>query len=65
MSDEGPEALKWETGIYLFFTGKMGFHALRLGFMGNKAIENGIMIIISRTATGRTWDLCSWTLGIS
>jgi hypothetical protein len=67
MSDEGPESLKWETGICLFFTAKMGFHALRLGYMGNKAIQNGIMIIISMQDShwDETWDLCSWTLGFS
>jgi hypothetical protein len=28
------------TGIFLFLAGKMGFHALGLGFIGKKTIEN-------------------------
>ena len=29
------------TGICPFLTGKMGFHALGLGFVNQKTIENG------------------------
>jgi hypothetical protein len=28
------------TGIFLFLAGKMGFHALGLGFVSKKTIEN-------------------------
>jgi hypothetical protein len=39
---EGPEGVKWELhGICLFLGGKMGFHALGLGFISKKTIENG------------------------
>ena len=37
----GPEGDKMGTGIRLLFTGKMGFHALGLGFMSNKKTQNG------------------------
>jgi hypothetical protein len=30
------------TGICLFLAGKIGFHALALGFISQKTIENGI-----------------------
>ena len=41
------------TEICLFLGGKMGFHALGLGFISKKTIENGngIKINLSRTAT--------------
>jgi hypothetical protein len=39
--DEGPEEVKWELGFDYFWGGKMGFHALGLGFISNKTIENG------------------------
>ena len=38
---EGPEGVKWELGFAHFFAGKMGFHALGLGFINKKTIENG------------------------
>jgi hypothetical protein len=42
---EGPEGVKWELGFaYIFLGGKMGFHALGLGFISKKTIENGIKI---------------------
>ena len=40
---EGPEGVKWELGFGHFFAGKMGFHALGLGFINKKTIENGNM----------------------
>ncbi len=33
---EGPEGVKWELGFVHFFAGKMGFHALGLGFINKK-----------------------------
>ena len=38
---EGPEGAKWELGFAHFLAGKMGFHALGLGFINKKTIENG------------------------
>ncbi len=38
---EGPEGVKWELGFAHFLAGKMGFHALGLGFINKKTIENG------------------------
>ncbi len=38
---EGPEGVKWELGFAHFLAGKMGFHALGLGFINQKTIENG------------------------
>ena len=39
---EGPEVKsKKGTGICLFLGGKMGFHALGLGSISKKTIENG------------------------
>jgi hypothetical protein len=38
---EGPEGVKWELGFAYFLGGKMGFHALGLGFISKKTIENG------------------------
>ncbi len=38
---EGPEGVKWKLGFAHFFAGKMGFHALGLGFINKKTIENG------------------------
>ena len=32
MLQEGPEGVKWELGFVYFCAGKMGFHALGLGF---------------------------------
>ncbi len=32
--------LKWELGFAHFLAGKMGFHALGLGFINQKTIEN-------------------------
>ena len=43
---EGPEGIKWELGVAYFLAGKMGFHALGLGFISNKTIENGNGITI-------------------
>ena len=41
------------TGVCLFLAGKMGFHALGLGFISNKTIENGIGI--------KMWDgICAF-----
>jgi hypothetical protein len=37
---EGPEGVKWEFGFAYFLGGKMGFHALGLGFISKKTIEN-------------------------
>ncbi len=39
--EEGPEGVKWELGFAHFLAGKMGFHALGLGFINKKTIENG------------------------
>ena len=42
---EAPEGVKWELGFAHFLAGKMGFHALGLGFMGfskNLGWEMGI-----------------------
>ena len=36
------------TGICLFLGGKMGFHALGLGFISKKTIENGNGILIQK-----------------
>jgi hypothetical protein len=33
---EGPEGVKWELGFAHFLTGKIGFHALELGFVNKK-----------------------------
>ena len=33
---EGPEGVKWELGFAHFLAGKMGFHALGLGFINKK-----------------------------
>ena len=38
---EGPEGVKWELGFAHFLAGKMGFHALGLGSINKKTIENG------------------------
>ncbi len=38
---EGHEGVKLELGFAHFFAGKMGFHALGLGFINQKTIENG------------------------
>ena len=38
---EGPEGVKWELGFAHILAGKMGFHALGLGFIDGKTIENG------------------------
>ena len=38
---EGREGVKWELGFAHFLAGKMGFHALGLGFINKKTIENG------------------------
>jgi hypothetical protein len=38
---EGPEGVKWELGLALFLTGKMGLDALGLGFTNKRTIENG------------------------
>ncbi len=38
---EAPEGVKWELGFAHFLAGKMGFHALGLGFINQKTIENG------------------------
>ncbi len=42
---EGPEGVKWELGFAHFLAGKMGFHALGLGFINKKTIGNGIITI--------------------
>ncbi len=44
--NEGPEGVKWELGFAHFLAGKMGFHALGLGFINKKTIENGNWIKI-------------------
>ncbi len=41
LNHEGPEGVKWELGFAHFLAGKMGFHALGLGFINKKTIENG------------------------
>jgi hypothetical protein len=41
MFREGPEGVKWELGFAYFLGGKIGFHALGLGFISKKTIENG------------------------
>ncbi len=38
---EGPEGVKWELGFAHLLAGKMRFHALGLGFINKKTIENG------------------------
>ena len=43
-NNEGPEGVKWELGFAHFLAGKMGFHALGLGFINKKTIGNGIKI---------------------
>jgi hypothetical protein len=45
--------------------GKMGFHALGLGFISNKTIEKGNGIKIWAGQPLRWWDLCSGTMGFS
>ena len=42
---EGREGEKLELGFAHFLAGIMGFHALGLGFINKKTIENGIMIL--------------------
>ena len=37
---DGPEGVKWGLGNLLIFGWKMGFHALEVGFIRNKRIEN-------------------------
>ena len=44
--NEGPEGVKLELGFAQFLAGKMGFHALGLGFINKKTIENGNWIKI-------------------
>jgi hypothetical protein len=43
---EGPERVKWELGFAHFLARKMGFHALGLGFINKRIIENGNRIKI-------------------
>ena len=71
---EGPKGVKWELGFANFLAGKMGFHALGLGFISKKTIENenGIQILARQALRQR--DLCSggmrcsqnlgWEMGI-
>ena len=37
---ESREGVKWELGIAYFVLGKGKLHALRLGFIGQKTVEN-------------------------
>jgi hypothetical protein len=62
---EGPEEVKWELGFAYFLGGKMGFHALGLGFIGKKTIENGNGIKIWAGQPLRWWNLCSGTMRFS
>ena len=48
-----------------FFAEKMGFHALGLGFINQKTIENGDGTKISARQALRQRDLCSETMGFS
>ena len=43
----------------------MGFHALGLGFINKKTIENGNGTKIRARQALRQWDLCSGTMGFS
>jgi hypothetical protein len=56
-------------GICLFLAGKMGFHALGLGFIrkknNNRKWEWFEELSWTDTACMRRWDLCSWALGFS
>jgi hypothetical protein len=61
----GPWRGKMGTGICLFLGWKMGFHALGLGFISIKTIENGNGIKIWAGQPQRWWDLCSGTMGFS
>ena len=56
---------KMGTGICLFKAGKMGFHALGMGFTSNKTLGNGNEIKIWAGQPLGRWNLCSWTLGFS
>ncbi len=61
---EGPEGVKWELGFAHFLAGKMGFHALGLGFINKKTIENGNGTkILSKTGTA-TMGFVQWDDGI-
>ena len=54
-----------ELGLTHFLAGKMGFHALGLGFVKKKTIETGNGTKIQARQARRRRDLCSGTMGFS
>ena len=62
---EDPEGVKWELGFAHFLAGKMWFHALGLGFINKKPIENGNRTKIWARQAQWQRDLCSGTMGFS